>query len=114
MNLDPYLRDIAREIAPYLFLLFGIVSRIFVPWLIARREDPTLSWTWRYVWPQLVSVLVIVLLLPLLLSDLDKTGELPLTAAYLTGWAAADIGRQTDKFFTNSKSNVIGRRGQSL
>lgn len=90
-----------EQLAPYLFLFLGILSRIFVPWLISRRNASLrgrpLPWTWRYVWPQLVSVGVVVLLLPLLLSNMQSLTELEYTAAYLAGWAAADLGREADK-----------------
>ncbi len=86
---------------PYLFLFLGIVSRVFLPWLISRRNAAqsgrSLPWTWRFVWPQLVSVGVVVLLLPFLLSNLANIAELEYTAAYLAGWASADLGREADK-----------------
>jgi hypothetical protein len=87
---------------PYLFLFLGIVSRVFLPWLISRRNaaaagGQSLPWSWRFVWPQLVSVGVVVLLLPFLLSNLANIAELEYTAAYLAGWAAADLGREADK-----------------
>ena len=61
---------------PWLLLLVGAVARIFLPFLIARRDDPSLSWEWRYVWPQLLSLGIFVLLLPLLVDDLANVGEL--------------------------------------
>ena len=89
------------DVTPYLVLFLGIVSRVFLPWLISRRNAAqsgrTLPWTWRFLWPQLVSVGVIVLLLPFLLSNLANIAELEYTAAYLAGWAAADLGREADK-----------------
>jgi hypothetical protein len=60
-----------EQVVPYVFLLLGILSRVFLPWLISRRNaahtGQPLPWSWRYVWPQLVSVGVVVLLLPFLL-----------------------------------------------
>jgi len=79
-------------------LALGLVSRIFVPWLKARRDDPEKAqWSWRYVWPQLIAVVIAGLLLPLVVSDLAGIGEMAFGAAWLIGWAAADIGRFADK-----------------
>ncbi len=89
---------------PYLFILFGILSRVFVPWLITRRDDNSIAWSWRLVVPQLVGVLVILLMLPVLLSGIDSFQELGYTAAYLSGWAAADLGRQADKLILKRPS----------
>ena len=82
---------------PWIFLVFGVLSRIFVPFLLARRDDPTLSWSWRYIWPQLITVLVVFLVLPLLIADLSAISTLAPTVTYLAGWAAADVGREADK-----------------
>lgn len=84
----------------WISLGLGVTARVFVPWLSKRREDPegpTSSWDWKYVWPQLLSVTLIFLLLPLLVSDLEDVGGLPWQAAWLVGWAAADLGRETYK-----------------
>lgn len=79
-------------------LALGVVSRIFVPWLNVRRVNPeNAKWSWRYVWPQLLSVLIAALLLPLMLSDLNLIGGMAFGAAYVAGWGAADIGRFLDK-----------------
>ena len=88
-----------NEFLPWILLFLGIASRILVPWLIARRDDPSLSWQWRYFWPQLVSFLVIALMLPVLISNLATISDLELQAAYLIGWAAADIGNTGRKFY---------------
>jgi len=78
---------------PWLLLLLGAVARIFLPFLIARRDDPSLSWEWRYVWPQLLSLGIFVLLLPLLVDDLANVGELDAQYAWLVGYGAASFGR---------------------
>ncbi len=78
---------------------FGVVSRIFVPWLNERRLNPdNAKWSWRYVWPQLIAVVVVTLLLPLVLSNVETVGEMAFSAAYVIGWGAADIGRFVGKF----------------
>jgi hypothetical protein len=87
--MEPYLA--------WIFLIFGVLSRVFVPFLLARRNDPSLSWSWRFIWPQLITVLVIFLVLPLLISDLGSVSGLAPAVAYLAGWAAADVGREADK-----------------
>jgi len=78
---------------PWLLLLLGAVARIFLPFLIARRDDPSLSWEWKYVWPQLLSLGIFVLLLPLLVDDLANVGELDAQYAWLVGYGAASFGR---------------------
>ena len=50
-------------------LALGVISRIFVPWLAARRNNPEgADWSWRYLWPPIISVVVVAVLLPLVLS----------------------------------------------
>ena len=84
-------------------LALGVISRIFVPWLAARRNNPdSADWSWRYLWPQLISVVVVALLLPLVLSNLESVGAMPFSASYIVGWGAADIGRFVDKSVTKS------------
>jgi len=87
-----------ETLAPWLSMTLGVVARVFVPWLAKRRQEPDKAkWNWKFVWPQLVSVALIFLLLPLLIGDLADMGGLPWQAAWLAGWAAADIGRETYK-----------------
>jgi len=83
---------------PWLSLLVGLAARIFVPWLAKRQKDADASqFEWSYVWPQLLSVVLILAVLPLVVSDLSLVSNLPYQAAWLLGWAAGDIGRQTYK-----------------
>ena len=83
---------------PWVSMVLGVLARVFVPWLAKRREKPEeAKWSWNFVWPQLVSVALIFLLLPLLIGDLSGLGGLPWQAGWLAGWAAADIGRETYK-----------------
>ena len=81
---------------PYALFALGVLSRIFVPWLVARKQDPTLSWSWRYIWPQLVTAIVVVMVLPLIF-DLAAVANMALPAAYIAGGGAADVGRTLDK-----------------
>ncbi len=79
-------------------LAIGLLSRIFVPWLNERRLNPDeAQWSWRYVWPQLIGVVIAALLIPLVVSDLESIASLAFGSAWLIGWAAADIGRFADK-----------------
>lgn len=74
----------------------GAIARVFVPWLIKRvrePDSPESKWNWRYLWPQLVTVLVLLLVAPLVAGDLDKTLALAPVPAYLSGWAIADLGK---------------------
>lgn len=82
---------------PWIMLLLGAVARIFLPFLIERRNDPSLSWDWRYVWPQVLSVGIFVLLLPMLVDDLANVSNLDLQYAWLVGYGAASFGRLADK-----------------
>jgi hypothetical protein len=80
---------------------FGVVSRVFVPWLNERRLNPdNAKWDWRYVWPQLVGVVIAALLLPLVLTNMEGIGAMAFGSAYIMGWGAADIGRFADKLIT--------------
>lgn len=81
----------------------GLVSRVFIPWLNERRLNPDeAQWSWRYVWPQLIAVAIVVLALPLLVPNIEAVGELALAPAYLAGWGAADVGRLVDKAVTKN------------
>lgn len=83
-------------------LTVGMAARIIVPFLLERREDPTLSWDWKYVWPQLISFVIIALMLPVIVPDLKGIASLDLQAAFLVGWAAGDIGNIGRKFLTRT------------
>ena len=82
---------------PWLLLLLGAVARIFLPFLIARRDDPGLQWAWRLVIPQLLSLAIFALLLPLLVDDLKSVSDLDLQYAWLVGYGAASFGRLADQ-----------------
>ena len=87
-----------EQVWPWVSLGIGVLARVFVPWLAKRRGHPeNAQWNWRYVWPQALSVVLIFSLLPLVVSDLGAVSRLPFQAAWLAGWAAADIGRETYK-----------------
>lgn len=88
------------EYAPWISFGIGILARIFVPWLNERRKKPSLGWDMRYVWPQILGVIVIGLALPLLVPDLLSVGELTPQNAWLEGYGAASLGRLGDKFIT--------------
>ena len=83
----------------WISLYAGLTARVFVPWLAKRRKDPDAAkWDFkRFVLPQLLSLLLIILVLPLVINDLESMGDLPFQAAWLVGWAGADIGRKTYK-----------------
>lgn len=81
----------------------GVISRIFIPWLNVRRVNPDeADWSWRYVWPQLIAVVIVALGLPLVLSSVESIGQLAFTPAWLIGWAVADVGRFVDSAVTRS------------
>ena len=74
-------------------LLFGIVARIAIPWLQVRRADPTISWQWRYIWPEVLGFFIVILGLPILVPDLQNVIlTLPWQAAWLIGVGAAEAG----------------------
>jgi len=77
----------------WLLLLLGGLSRVLLPFLLERRDNPELSWDWRYLWPQLLSFIIFVLLLPLLVDDLASIGALDPQNAWLVGYGAASFGR---------------------
>lgn len=87
---------------PIISLFIGLLARIFVPWLAKRRQNPAeAEWSWKVVWPQLLGFGLVILVLPLVISDLKMIAELPAQAAWILGWGAADLGRQTYKAFAN-------------
>jgi len=85
------------EVLPYFLFILGVFGRVFLPWLNARRSNPDLPWSWRMIWPQLVTGLIVLIVAPLI-TGLEALGSLKPVAAYLSGWAAADVGREIDKF----------------
>jgi len=87
-----------ENILPWVFLFIGLLGRVFIPWLSVRQQDPeNAKWSWKYVWPQLLSFAILFLLLPLLISDLEAVSDIPFQAAWLLGWGAGDVGRKTYK-----------------
>ena len=74
----------------------GIVARVFVPFLIKRAkypDAPDSKWNWKYVWPQLITVGILVLVAPLVSDDIEGLLSLAIVPAYLSGWGAADLGK---------------------
>lgn len=92
------------EFLAWFSLFAGLLLRIFIPWLAKRQMDPeNAQWDWKYVWPQLLSVGIVALLLPLTIADLGSIAEIPAQAAWVLGWGAADIGRKTYKALANDE-----------
>ena len=90
------------QFLPWISLLVGLLGRVFVPWLAVRQQDPeNAKWSWKFVWPQLLSFAILFLLLPLLVADLEMIIDIPVQAAWLLGWGAGDIGRKTYKALAN-------------
>ena len=87
------------------FSLFaGLSLRVFIPWLAKRQQDPeNAQWDMKYVWPQVLSVVLVGLLLPLTIADLGSVADIPVQAAWILGWGAADIGRKTYKTLANEE-----------
>ncbi len=84
------------NILPWVFLFVGLAARILIPWLTVRLRNPDdngSKWTWRYVWPQLLTFAVLILGLPLIVGDLEEVSSLSYSMAYLAGWGAADSGK---------------------
>lgn len=89
---------------PWLSLLLGILARVFIPWLAKRQQNPdSAQWTWKYVWPQFLSAGLILLVLPLVIADLTVIQSLPYQAAWMVGWAAADLGRKAYKIIAKDE-----------
>lgn len=75
--------------------VLGIVGRVFVPWLLARAKAPeaeTSKWNWRYVWPQLVMIVVLGAISPMI-ADVETLFDAGAVVAYTSGWGAADFGK---------------------
>lgn len=88
------------EFLPWISLVAGLAARAFLPWLAKRRVSPEkYAWQWKLFWPQLLGFLLIALVLPVVLGDLEIVPTLGPQAAWLLGWGAADLGSQTYKAF---------------
>jgi hypothetical protein len=92
-KMQPYL--------PWITLFLGIISRILVPFLLKRRQDPLAPWDWRYVYGQLITVMVVCLVLPFTIPDLVAITNMAPVEAYITGWFVADLGREADKYLSS-------------
>lgn len=89
---------------PWAALFLGLAARVFIPFLVERKNNPEMPWEWRFVWPQLVSFGLIVLVLPLVLDAVEEVAEMSWQVAWLAGWAAADVGRQIIKAFEGGEA----------
>ncbi len=76
----------------FVSLLLGIVARIAIPWFQVRRDDPTVSWSWPYVWPEILGFFIVIIGLPMLVPDLQSILTLPWQASWLIGVGAAEAG----------------------
>jgi len=83
----------------WILLILGIVSRLLVPWLLKRRQDPFAAWDWRYIYGQLITAGLVLLVLPFV-QDLYAVADMLPAEAYIAGWFAADIGLEADKFLS--------------
>ena len=93
------------EYVAYFSLFAGLALRVFIPWLAKRQQDPeNAKWNMKYVWPQVLAVVLVALLLPLTIADLSSLGDIPAQAAWVLGWGAADIGRKTYKTLANEEN----------
>ena len=79
-----------------LIFIGGVFARVLVPWLIVRYknpDDPESKWSWRYIWPQLIAVAVLLLVAPILMDDPEALTEMRPVLIYIAGWGTADIGK---------------------
>ncbi len=79
-----------------LILIAGVLARVVVPWLIVRYkrpDDPESKWTWRYVWPQIIAFVVLLLVVPILMDDPEALTDMRPVTIYIVGWGTADIGK---------------------
>lgn len=78
---------------PIIAFGLGAAAKLFVPWLIKRYRNPDApdsQWNWRYFWPQLAALAVVLLVAPLITPDIETISTLPPVAAYLAGWGLGD------------------------
>jgi hypothetical protein len=88
------------------FLIAGILARMLIPWLVKVYESQNgFNWEWKYLRGQAISVVIIFIALPLLLSDIKDVVNWAPQAAFLAGYGAAEIGGFVDKKVENN----IGR-----
>ncbi len=85
----------------FYFLIAGILSRMLIPWLVKVYQSQNgFNWEWKYLRGQAIAVLITFVGLPLLLNDISAVGAWDAQAAFLSGYAAAEIGRFIDKVVT--------------
>jgi len=82
----------------YLYVFLGILARAVLPWLLKMYESKEkIDWDWTYLRGQLIAVLVIVVAIPLLITDLNSVAGWDWQTAWLAGYAVADVGRMVEK-----------------
>ena len=92
-----------------LWLSLGVIARVVVPWLVARANDPEnpeLGWDWKYVWPQLITVIVNLIILPITVPDFTALEGASFQILFLAGWGASDLGAE----FLNQRSKILALR----
>lgn len=70
----------------------GALAKLFVPWLLKRFRNPDApdsKWDWRYLWPQLVAFVIVLLVAPVL-TDVEAINTMAPFGAYLAGWGLGD------------------------
>jgi hypothetical protein len=97
--------EFIKEYGGLIALALGVLARMLIPWLLLVRQsmgngDKPPEWKWRYLFGQLIGVGVLLIGLPLLVSDLKEVMAWPWQAAWLAGYGAAELGRLADKSVT--------------
>lgn len=76
----------------YVFMLLGVVARAIVPWLIKMyRQEEWISWEWKALRSQLVGVVLVLVLLPSLMDNLNDIMNWDWQKAWLAGYAISDL-----------------------
>lgn len=93
-------------VLPFVGLALGVVSRTWVPYLQALRDNPDIKFDKKFLLPALISALLNLFLVP---AAITVAGPIPSFAAgYVLGWGLQDISRAGQKLYeTMRKSKEV-------
>jgi len=87
-----------EDMLPYVWLGLGVLARMIIPWLLKLYKGADMAaWDWKYLYGQLIGAAIVFFAIPVLIGDLEAVAKLGFQAAFMSGYAAADIGRLMDK-----------------
>lgn len=100
-------------VVSWVSFVLGIIAAVFIPYLNELQSDavaalndpeappPDRRLKWKYIWPKLLSVIIVLVSLPLLVADLSIVATLGPQAAWLLGMGSASPGEYVRKALDN-------------